>query len=127
MRPFEAVSYTHLDVYKRQLHNGGRAAVADAEALTGHAGDEGLAAGGTDVYKRQARPYPARLPLAGRGARFAGKVRSDGRHDTGAGPESDFGRRMNPFHLIIKPHKKFRLWCTKVCCTSHLNNLHESL
>ena len=52
-----------------------------------------------------ARPYPARLPLAGRGARFAGKVRSDGRHDTGAGPESDFGRRMNPFHLIIKPHK----------------------
>ena len=52
-----------------------------------------------------ARPYPARLPLAGRGARFAGKVQSDGRHDTGAGPESDFGRRMNPFHLIIKPHK----------------------
>ena len=51
------------------------------------------------------RPYPARLPLAGRGARFAGKVQSDGRHDTGAGPESDFGRRMNPFHLIIKPHK----------------------
>lgn len=29
------------------LHNGRCAGVADAEALTGHAGDEGLAAGGT--------------------------------------------------------------------------------
>ena len=74
-----------------------------------------------------ARPYPARLPLAGRGARFAGKVQSDGRHDPGAGPESDFGRRMNSLHHPIKAHKKCGLWCTKVCCTSHLNNLHESL
>ena len=42
-----AAGHVLTAVVTHALDNGSRAAVADAEALTGHAGDEGLAAGGT--------------------------------------------------------------------------------